>query len=330
MIRVGVMIEGQEGLTWDRWRRIAATVEAAGFESLWRSDHLFSLFGVAARPGLDAWTSLTALATMTHRVRFGPLVSPMTFYHPSVLARQAAAVDVLSGGRLELGVGAAWHDREHQAFGIPYPRPGERVRRLDEGVRVIRALWGDGPAQFAGRYYQLDGGVGWPKPVQRPGPPIVIGGKGPKLLEVVARHADEWNISGAQSPNVIRDRRTLLEAACRTVGRDPASIRYSWMGGCLVGETRADLERRAGALQEYVPPRAAIPASQLPETLRSAGWLVGTPAEIVEQIGTLAAEGIERLMLQSFDQEDMDAFHVVAEQVLPRLRDIAPVRPVLR
>ncbi len=319
MARVGIMIEGQEGLTWERWRRIAETVEALGFESLWRSDHLFSLYDIPTRPGLDTWTSLASLATMTRRIRFGPLVCPITFHHPSLLARQAAAVDVLSGGRLELGVGAGWHDREHQAFGIPYPPVGERIRRLDEGVRVIRALWGDGPAHFAGRYYRVDGAVGWPKPVQRPGIPLVIGGKGPRLLEVVAKHADEWNCGGSRPPADVRARTETLHAACDRVGRDPRAIRRSWMGAFLIGETGAVMERRARKIQEYVPARAATPTGALPEVLRREGWLVGSPAEIVGQMHALTDEGIERFMLQFYDQEDMEALHLLAENVLPRL-----------
>lgn len=319
MIPVGVMIEGQEGLTWDRWRKIAETVEAVGFESLWRSDHLFSLFNVPTRPGLDTWASLTALATATRRIRFGPLVCPITFYHPSLLARQAAAVDVLSGGRLELGVGAGWNDREHQAFGIPYPRVGERIRRLDEAVRVICALWEDGPVQFAGRYYRLDGAVGWPKPHQRPRIPMVIGGKGPRVLELVARHADEWNCGGSKLPADVRALTEVLVAACERIGRDPRTIRHSWMGAFLIGENGAALERRAKKIQEYLPPRASMPAAALPGVLRKEGWLVGSPEEIAAQMQDLAAEGIERFNLQFLDQEDLDALHLVAREVLPRL-----------
>jgi len=318
-VRVGIMIEGQEGLTWDRWRRIAETAERQGFESLWRSDHLFSLFGVTDRPGLDTWPSLTALALLTRRIRFGPLVCPITFRHPSMLAREAATVDVLSGGRLELGVGAGWHDREHQAFGIPYPPVGERIRRLDEAIRVIRALWDDGPAQFEGAFYRLEGGVGWPKPVQRPRIPLIVGGKGPRLLTVVATYADEWNCGGSQTPAGVRSRTEILEAACRKIGRDPTTIRRSWMGAILIGDSGAALERRARKIQEYIPARAATPAAKLPEVLRGEGWLVGSPEEIVAQVGALSAEGIGRVMLQMFDQEDLDALHQIAEQVMPRL-----------
>jgi F420-dependent oxidoreductase-like protein len=317
MAQIGLMIEGQEGLTWDRWRRLAGAVDRLGYESLWRSDHLVSLFGVATRPGLDTWPSLTYLAAATQRIRFGPLVCPITFRHPAMTAREAAAVDVLSGGRLELGLGAGWHEGEHRAFGIPYPRVGERIRRLDEAVQVIQALWAGGPARFEGRYYRLEGGTAWPKPVQRPCIPLVIGGKGPKLLEVVARYADEWNCGGGQPPARVRERTAALEAACRRAGRDPATIRRSWMGGILIGEHSAALERRARALQEYMVTRAATPAARLPHELREAGWLVGTPEDIVGQMRALCAEGISRFNLQFYTLDDLDAVHLIAEQVIP-------------
>ncbi len=318
MVRVGIMIEGQEGLTWERWRRLAETVDRLGFESLWRSDHLFSLFGVENRPGVDTWAALTQLAMVTRRIRFGPLVCPITFRHPAMLAREAAAVDVLSGGRLELGIGAGWHDREHEAFGIPYPRPGERFRRLEEGIHVIRALWADGPAHYDGTFYRLDGAVGWPKPVQGPRLPIIVGGRGAKAMAIAARHADEWNCAGLTQA-AIHERMQALDAACRAVGRDPLTVRRSWMGGVLIGENGAALERRARKIQEYVPPRATTPAATLPAELRSAGWLVGSAPEIVGQIRGLAGEGIGRVMLQFFDQEDLDALHLLGEQVVPQV-----------
>lgn len=317
MAHVGLMIEGQEGLTWDRWRRLAEAADRLGYESLWRSDHLFSLFGVATRTGLDTWPSLVYLAATTRRIRFGPLVCPITFRHPAMTAREAAAVDVLSEGRLELGLGAGWHDGEHRAFGIPYPGVGERIRRLDESIRVIHALWAGGPARFEGKYYQLDGGTAWPKPAQQPRIPLIIGGKGPKVLDVVARHADEWNCGGAQPPSVVRERTATLEAACRKIGRDPMTIRRSWMGGILIGENGAALERRARTVQEYVVTRATTPPAQLPRELRDAGWLVGTPGEISEQMRALVAEGISRFNLQFFTLDDLDAVHLIAEQVIP-------------
>src|SRR5439155_4654019 len=152
-MRIGVMIEGQEGLTWERWFRIAERVESLGLDSLWRSDHFFSLSGHPERPALECWTSLTALAQRTQRIRFGPLVSPITFRHPALLARMAAAVDGLSDGRLVLGVGAGWNEAEHAAYGITLPPLKERFDRLEEGIAVIKALWTGGPVDLDGRYY---------------------------------------------------------------------------------------------------------------------------------------------------------------------------------
>src|SRR6266581_2415584 len=175
-MKVGVMIEAQEGLTWEHWFRIADCVEELALDSLWRSDHFFSLSGDRQRPALECWTSLTALAQRTHRIRFGPLVSPMTFRHPALLARMAAAVDLLSGGRLVLGVGAGWNVAEHEAFGIGLPPLKERFDRFEEGIAVIKALWTGGPVDLEERYYPLRGAAAYPRPQQQPAPPLLIGG----------------------------------------------------------------------------------------------------------------------------------------------------------
>src|SRR6266550_4242348 len=234
-MKVGVMIEAQEGLTWEHWFRIADCVEELALDSLWRSDHFFSLSGDRQRPALECWTSLTALAQRTHRIRFGPLVSPMTFRHPALLARMAAAVDLLSGGRLVLGVGAGWNVAEHEAFGIGLPPLKERFDRLEEGIAVIKALWSGGPVDVDGRYYRLRRAAALPRPVQRPAPPLLIGGDGERrLLQIVAKEADEWN-SHAPGPEAYRGKRVRLEEHCRAVGRDPDAIHRSWMGGIVIG-----------------------------------------------------------------------------------------------
>ena len=192
-MKLGVMIEGQEGVTWDLWRQLTAKVEALGFESLWRSDHFMSLED-SSRDAIETWAALTLTAAETTRLRFGPLVCPMTFRHPSLLARMAASVDVLSGGRLVLGLGAGWNEHEHRAFGLPFPPLTERIDRLEEGIEVILRLLGDGPAHFNGRHYQLNGSNPCPKPVQKPRIPLIIGTTGAgRMLRVVARYADEWD-----------------------------------------------------------------------------------------------------------------------------------------
>src|SRR3989475_10199149 len=232
-MKVAVMIEAQEGLTWEHWFRIADRVEELGLDSLWRSDHFFSLSGDLRRPALECWTSLTALAQRTRRIRFGPLVSPMTFRHPALLARMAAAVDLLSGGRLVLGVGAGWNVAEHEAFGIGLPPLKERFDRFEEGIAVIKALWTGRPVDLEERYYPLRGAAAYPRPQQQPAPPLLIGGDGEvRLLRIVAREADEWN-SHAPTPEGYRVKRAKLEEHCRAVGRDPSTIRRSWLGGAV-------------------------------------------------------------------------------------------------
>src|SRR5256714_13644141 len=199
-MRIGIMIEGQEGLTWERWLRIAERAEALGLDSLWRSDHFYSLMGHPERPALECWTPLTALAQRTQRLRFGPLVSPITFRHPALLARMAAAVDGLSDGRLVLGVGAGWNEAEHAAYGITLPPLKERFDRLEEGIAVIKALWTGGPVDLDGRYYPLRGAAAYPRPQQQPAPALLIGGDGAgRPPRTLARRAGEGD-SHAPTP----------------------------------------------------------------------------------------------------------------------------------
>jgi F420-dependent oxidoreductase-like protein len=311
-MRIGVMLEAQEGLTWERWFRIGERVEALGLDSLWRSDHFFSLSGHQDRPSLECWTSLTALAQRTQRIRFGPLVSPMTFRHPALLARMAAAVDGLSNGRLVLGVGAGWNEAEHAAFGITLPALKERFDRLEEGIAVIRALWTGEPVDLGGHYYPLRGASALPRPVQQPAPPLLIGGDGEvRLLRIVAQHADEWN-SHAPGPDAYRAKRARLEEHCRQVGRDPDAIRRSWMGGVLIGRDPSEVSEKARWFQSFIGSLAAVSTSAVGETLRQRHWLVGTPDQVAAQLSDWSAAGVERVMLQWFNLDDLDGLSLLA------------------
>ena len=312
-MKVGLMIEAQEGLTWERWHRIAGRVEELGLDSLWRSDHFFSVVGRAERPSLEAWVSLASLATLTRRIRFGPLVSPMTFRHPALLARMAAAVAGLSGGRLVLGVGAGWNQAEHTAFGITLPPMRERMDRLEEGIEVIRALWRGGPVDREGHYYALRGATALPRPSQQPGPPILVGGDGEqRLLLIVARHADEWN-SHASSPELYALKRRRLEEHCRAVLRDPDTIVRSWMGALCIGRDTAAVAARARWHQDFFPSLAGVAASAVAGRLRERGWLVGTPEEVAPQLRAWRDAGVQRVMLQFFDLDDLDGLELVAQ-----------------
>jgi F420-dependent oxidoreductase-like protein len=317
-MQLGVLIEAEAGLTWDRWRRLVAHVEALGFESLWLSDHLLSL-SIAERASLEPWIALTVAAAETTRVRLGPLVSPMTFRHPALLARMAVAVDNLSGGRLVLGVGAGWNDVEHRTYGIPYPPARERLDMLAEGIEVIRRLLADTPAHFAGRHYRLDGADLQPKSAQRPCLPLLIGGMGERrTLPLVAQYADEWNLTTAD-PVLYRAKSARLAACCQAIGRDPATIARSVAVGLLVGRDGAELRARCETLQRLQPRLAAMPVAEVPDAMRAVGWVVGTPGEIVAQLRALADAGISRAMLQLTDQTDLAALELIARAVMPEL-----------
>jgi len=318
-MKLGVMIEGQEGMTWDLWRQLTTKVEALGFESLWRSDHFMSLED-SSRDAIETWAALTLTAAETTRLRFGPLVCPMTFRHPSLLARMAASVDVLSGGRLVLGLGAGWNEHEHRAFGIPFPHPLERIDLLEEGIEVILRLLGDGPAHFNGRYYQLKGANPHPKPAQQPRIPLLIGTTGAgRMLRVVARYADEWDAPGITSPAVYRARRKRLDSYCREIKRDPDEIRRSVSTAYLIGHDAAGLRRRGAVMQQLIRSLASLDPGAVPEALRTDGWIIGTPDEIVVQLRALADEGVERVILQHNDPTDFEALELMAYEVMPAL-----------
>jgi F420-dependent oxidoreductase-like protein len=306
------MIEGQEGLTWDRWRRLAESAETGGFDGLFRSDHLTGLFGAADRPSLDPWASLTWLATATKRIRFGPLVCPLTFYHPALLAKHAAAVDVLSGGRLDLGIGAGWHEGEHRMFGIPFPPLKERMDRLECGARVVTALWRGEPVTLDQPYYPLVAAQSEPRPV---GARLVIGGRGEKrTLRVVAQHADEWNTTRVTFDDY-RQRRAVLEEHCRAVKRDPATIRHSLMIPVVIGRTAAELDVRLQRILGIFP-RVPTDAAGW----KSAGFLYGSPDEIRRDLAEWHRAGMSRVMLQMLDMTDLEAIELIARDVVPGLR----------
>jgi F420-dependent oxidoreductase-like protein len=317
-MKLGVMIEGQEGLTWDRWRRIMASVEALGYESLWLSDHLLSLLDHSCE-SLETWVALTLTAVETTRLRFGPLVCPMTFRHPSLLAKMAADVDALSGGRLVLGVGAGWNEREHRALGLPFPPLQERMDRLEEGIEVIIRLLGAEPAHFSGRHYQLEGALPRPHPVPRRRIPLLIGGAGTRLLRIVARYADEWDIPGDITPAAYRATSARLTEFCRAINRDPGEIRRCVSTAYLIGRTETELRHRGRAMQRRMPGLAQVDTAAVPATLRAAGWRVGTPDQIAADLRALAAEGVERVILLHYDQTDFEALELVAREVLPAI-----------
>ena len=299
MAELGVMIEGQEGLTWDRWRRICADVDRLGFASLRRSDHLFSVMGVYDRDCIDCWTSLALAAEWTSRVQFGPMVTPLTFKHPAVLAREAAAVDVLSGGRLLLGVGTGWNQAEHDAFGLRLPETmRERFALLESGIDRIKRTWA----------------ASNPKPV-RGEVPLLLGGRGLKrTVPLAARFAAEWNMFAAD-PETYAEASRALDAAAREAGRQPSDIRRSVMAVACVGRTRDEALERANALRQVLPRFADTPAAEVLDRVTFAG----TPDQVAERMRPWIAAGVELFMLQHFLLDDADHLRVLAEEVAPRV-----------
>jgi F420-dependent oxidoreductase-like protein len=318
MVAVSVMIEGQDGLTWPRWQRLVRTVEGAGFAGLFRSDH-FTNPQPPELASLEAIVSLTYLADHTERISFGTLVAPMSFRDPTLLARQAAALDDLSGGRMILGVGAGWQEREHAMFGHPLGDVATRMGRLEEGLEVLtRLLRSDDPVSFEGRFFQLREAILLPRPARPGGPRLLLGGNGPKrTLSLVARYADLWNCFGL-SPEEYRQRMVTLNELLRAANRPPSAVRRTVMLHTHFGRDRAELERKLAAHGHLGGPNGTS-LDEAIAALHAHGRLAGTPEMIIERLRAYIAAGAEEIMVQWFEQEDTAGLEAFAEAVLPNL-----------
>lgn len=306
MLEVAIMIEGQNGLNWPRWQRMASAVEQLGFAGLYRSDHYTN----ANPPDIDSlelWVSLTWLASHTQRIEFGPLVTPVSFRHPTMTARMATAVDDLSGGRLTLGVGAGWQVREHAHYGWDLLELGPRFDRFEEGLKIIHHLLNRAePLDFEGTYFKLKEAVLLPRPARAGGPRLLIGGNGQhRTLNYVAQYADEWN--AVYIPvNKFRVLNAKLDERLAARGRAAHSVRRSMMTGLRFGRDEAELQSKL--------------AGRSAAELREAGLVVGTPNALVAQLGELAEAGVQRVMLQWLDLDDLDGLEALAAGVLPQVR----------
>ena len=315
-MRLCLMIEGQEDVSWDEWLALADVCERAGLDGLFRSDHYLSVIGKRERSSLDAIATLAALAMRTERIRLGTLVSPVTFRHPSVLAKSVATIDHVSGGRVELGLGAGWNEEEHTAYGFEFPQLGTRMELLEEQTEIVHRQWTEDAVTFEGRHYRLDECPALPKPLQEPHPPIILGGSaGPRSVALAALYADEYNTLLA-SIDDCRDRRLTLGAACDEVGRDPATLPLSLMATCVVGDDRGQVLERVRALL------AVWGSEDEPEAVladRAHRWIAGTPEEVVERLEVLAEAGVERVYLQHLVPGDTAMVELIGDEVLPAL-----------
>lgn len=308
-----LMIEGQEGVTWPEWRSLGELAERTGYDGLFRSDHYASMFHPELSRSLDAWAVICALATTTSRIRLGTLVSPVAFRHPAVLANMVVTADQVSGGRVELGLGAGWYEDEHSAYGFKFPDGAARLDELADQLEIIHGIWtSDDPVGSKTRVAAPRA----PRPVQRPHPPLLMGGSaGPRACALAARWADEYNVYET-APAEIGGIRARLAAACERIGRDPATLGMSVNSNVLVGRDHKDLLRRAERHMSYQGidgDPGAYTAGLGPERM------VGTPHQILEQVAAYREAGVDRIMLQVYPHGDHEAIQLIGEQIVARV-----------
>jgi alkanesulfonate monooxygenase SsuD/methylene tetrahydromethanopterin reductase-like flavin-dependent oxidoreductase (luciferase family) len=293
-MKVGILVEAEEGLDWDSWRATYTAAERLGFDSVWLSDHLQSPWrDNDGRHGLETWTALTVAMAETRRITLGSLVSPIMFREPALVARMAESLDGLGSGRFVVGLGLGWNAAEHAAAGIAFPSVAARARRLAEGIQRIRD-------ELAGRAL-----------------PVLVGGAGPRsTLPVAARYADEWNVTTGSASDYRRMSQQLA-ALCGEIGRDARQVRRSVATGVLVGRDASDLERRAQRMRGCVPPLADTP--DVVSAARGMGWLAGTPETLLAGLRDFQQAGVERVMLGHYDLANVETLVVLAETVLPSL-----------
>ncbi len=302
---------GPQHVTYPELLSVWQCVEREGFDHAWTFDHFIPIFSNPLGPCLEGWTTLTALMAQVPRLRAGTLVTGNSYRHPALLANMAATLDVITGGRVEMGIGAGWWEMEYKAYGIDYPPVAERIHALDESIQIMKGLWTEPRYSFAGKHYTITDALCEPKPVQRPHIPIWIGGAGPKLtLKVVANQADGWNtfLMPRENYQILLG---ALERHCAKAGRDPASIRKSLAASLVIDTNPARLDEKLAAV--------ARQRSTTPEQLR-ARTLVGTPDDVANQVLGLAEQGVDHIILgvrAPYPEDDLALF---AREVIPKVR----------
>lgn len=303
-MNISIMIEGQNGLNWTNWKKIVDTVEKFGFYGLYRSDH-FTNANLPDKDSLELWTSLTYLATTTKQIRFGSLVSPISFRNPVFTARMAAAVDDLSAGRLKLGLGAGWQEREHQNYGFDLLSFKERFLRFDEGLSIISELFGSNdPITITGKYFQLKDAILLPRPNRKDGPEILIGGNGEKYtFPLVVKYAKEWNAIFL-APEKFKVKTVLLDELLIANGKKPVEVRRSLMTNLTYGQNQEQLQKKLNGRD--------------PKDMAQRGIIVGSPEQVTAKLIEYQQTGLDEIMLQWIDLEDIDSLIHFSETVLPK------------
>src|SRR6478736_5525585 len=320
-MRFALMTEPQQGMSYSDQLAIAKRAEANGFDTFFRSDHFASFPGPSGEPTTDAWTVLAGLARETERIGLGALVSPVTFRHPGNFAKVVTTVDEMSGGRIEVGVGAGWNELEHRELGLDFPPIKERADLLEDQLAILRGLWGEPDGwSYDGHTVSIKEARFYPKPVDVPGRPrtpiggarprLLVGGQGsPRTYRLAARYADEFNLSSS-GPDKARQAFAAVDAACEAIGRDPATVAHSTMAGVLIGRDDAEMaDRLAAAVKAFAS--EDDDSAWLEERLER--WITGTPEDAREQVRRFAEAGVERIMLQDFLPWDLDMIDVIGE-----------------
>jgi F420-dependent oxidoreductase-like protein len=309
-VRLRIFTEPQQGATYDQLSAVARLAEALRFDGFFRSDHYLRIGGGDAGPGsTDAWATLAALARDTETIRLGTLVTPVTFRLPGPLAITVAQVDAMSGGRVELGLGAGWYEQEHAAYGIPFPPTRERFEQLEEQLAIVTGMWSTPAGErfsFDGRHYRVTDSPALPKPVQQPHPPVIMGGHGTsRTPRLTARFAAEFNLAFAPVDD-FAPACDHVRAACEAIGRDPGSIRYTAAVVVCCGRDDAEFTKRAANI------------ALDPHHLRAIG-AGGTPSEVVDRLRAFGDAGAEAVYLQVLDLDDHDHLRLIAEEVAPHV-----------
>jgi F420-dependent oxidoreductase-like protein len=314
-VQLCLMIEGQEGVSWPEWVALARACEEHGVPALFRSDHYMNLDGQhPERAALDAWATVCALSALTTTLRLGTMVSPAAFRHPSNLAKLVVSADHISSGRVELGLGAGWHEREHAAYGFPFPATSQRVDILEEQLQVVLGNWGDARFSFRGAHYRLEDLDAQPKPVQRPHPPLIMGGNaGPRSASLAAHYADEYNTAFPSEADA-RGRRQRVVEACSRAGRE--AIPFSIMTAVLAGRDAPEVRDRTRRLLERISSDTDLESflGQPPH-----GWIVGTVDQVVAQLNVLREAGVSRVMCQQLLHDDLDAVALLGRELGPQV-----------
>jgi len=313
-VEIGLSVEGQEDVSWPQWLEIARVVEEHGFAALYRSDHYLSEHPGSNRDALDAWGTICGLSAVTSHIRLGTLVSPVTFRHPSVLAKLAVTADHISRGRVDLGIGAGWYAKEHSTYGFEMPELRVRLEMLDEQLEILTKSWAEGPFTFHGRHYRLENNDARPKPTDSR-PRLIVGGSGRgRSIELAVKWADEYNVA-ASTPEQVDEHRRALTDACMRKGRNPTTLRLSILAGIVCGRDQSELKERALRIRSFLGHASTSSSSALEEL--PSDWIIGTPDEVAQQLADFESLGVTSIMLWPPLHDDLEMISLIGTQVLP-------------